>query len=132
MDLRLVLFITFIVTLCLATFALYYFWRLRFITNRAHFECDYRRDLNSGWISGCAAYDSKYLHWYRFVAFTPRPQRSWSRRDMKIGANIEHRNVDGIEMVVLPVAIGDNHFFIYLSEADYHGLISWMEACPTL
>lgn len=132
MNLQLVLFITVIITMFLAVFAIYYFWRLRFVTKRSHFECDYRRDLNSGWVSGCASYGLRYLHWYRFVAFTPRPQRSWSRRNMEIGKNIEHRHVDGVEMVVLPITVGDDHFFIYLSEADYHGLVSWIEACPTL
>lgn len=95
------------------------------------FECALRRDPRSGWASGIATFGVDRLEWYRVLAFTPRPERSWRRSRMEVLDRASRLSGGRRTTVVeLHCRDQDDEFTLAMSEQAYAGLTSWLEAAP--
>lgn len=94
------------------------------------FLASYRASTADGWTEGFCAYGTTSLTWYKLVSLSMRPHKTWSRSSLQLGRPTKRVDTEGTAWMNVPVKAADHRFFLFLSEADYNGLISWCEAAP--
>jgi Protein of unknown function (DUF2550) len=108
----------------------------RFLLERsgATVECGLRQRGRS-WRLGLASYQLDEFCWYRIFGFSPRPERSFPRRDLAV---VAHRpptpaeeSILGPGRVVAECQVGENGTVdLALAESALTGLLAWLEAAP--
>ncbi|MBD3689930.1 DUF2550 domain-containing protein [Nanchangia anserum] len=112
-----------------ATFAYLFKLRRRF-KGDGSFLASYRASAGDGWTEGFCSYEATALSWYKLVSLSMRPHKTWSRSGMSLGHATRRTDNEGTVWIAVPVTADGHRFFLFLSEADYNGLISWCEAAP--
>lgn len=115
---------TIVALVLLGILALALYSRARGLSQRVgSFACD----LRSGerWVSGVASYGAGRVDWHRLASLSPRPARSWSRRDLQI---VSHDPV-GERCEVRCRYRGDD-FELLMVPGAFAGLVSWLESAP--
>lgn len=101
------------------------------------FELSYRKRSGApgrGWVLGVGRYNGQCLEWFRIFSLSPRPTRSWERRDLAYSGR---RDPEGHEVhalyaghVVVVCQAGDRTVELGMSPSSLTGLQSWLEAGP--
>lgn len=128
--LKVLLLIILVISALVALIAAYFLWRMNRLYRRGAFLCSYRPDVTSGWTEGCAVYEAESLSWYKAAALSFRPDKTWPRRQIELGKVHNYLSKKGIRNVAVPVMVDTHRFWLFLSEDDHAGLVSWAEAAP--
>lgn len=128
--LKVFLLIILLIAVLLALMAAFFLWRMNHLRRQGAFLCSYRPDVTSGWSEGCAVYESESLNWYKAAGLFLRPNKTWSRRQVKLGKVHNYLSKNGVRNVAVSVSVDFQHFWLFLSEDDHAGLVSWAEAAP--
>lgn len=94
------------------------------------FLASYRASTTDGWNEGFCVYSTHALTWHKLASFAMRPHKTWSRAGIHLGEATKCADKEGTVWVNVAVMADGHRFFLFLSEADYTGLISWCEAAP--
>lgn len=87
-----------------------------------------------GWVNGVGRFAGDELQWYRVFSLSPRPRRSYSRRDLEVlrrrePTGDEHKALqDGA--VVMECRTGDRPVELAMSASAVTGFLAWLEARP--
>lgn len=87
-----------------------------------------------GWVNGVGRFARDELQWYRVFSLSPRPRRSYSRRDLEVlrrrePTGDEHKALqDGA--VVMECRTGDRPVELAMSASAVTGFLAWLEARP--
>lgn len=119
-----------IISVCVCGLGLYMVYRFRCISRKQFFCCRYRADISSGWIDGIAVYESECLSWYKNFGFGRKPHKTWSRRNMELGESTVYQGENDEKVVSIPVHADGHRFWLFMSQKDHYGMISWLEAAP--
>jgi len=116
--------------LVLAVLLLAYRRRLGTLTGRVgSFVCGLRPEQGHGEpVAGVAQYGVGRLDWWRSASLSPRPARTWSRRDLVLTSRVEDVHRPG-KVLVRCEHLGET-FELSLSREACAGLVSWLEAAP--
>lgn len=101
------------------------------------FELSYRvrpDRAGRGWVLGLGRYSGEHLEWFRIFSLSPRPRRSWSRRQL---AYVGRREPHGGEQmalysdhVIVLVDEGDRRLEMAMGPSSLTGFQAWLEASP--
>lgn len=97
------------------------------------FVCTVRADGSSvPPTRGVAQYATGRLVWWRLRSLSPRPARSWSRRDLVLVERVRTGQDDGRGEELLRVRCEHRGepFELTLPAGACSGLVSWLEAAP--
>lgn len=128
--LKVLLLIILVIAALVALIAAYFLWRMNRLYRQGAFLCSYRPDVTSGWTEGCAVYEAESLSWYKAAGLSFHPDKTWPRRQIELGKVHNYLSKKGIRNVAVPVTVGTHRFWLFLSEDDHAGLVSWAEAAP--
>lgn len=128
--LKVLLLIILVIAALVALIATYFLWRMNRLYLQGAFLCSYRPDVTSGWTEGCAVYEAESLNWYKAAGLSFRPDKTWPRRQIELGKVHNYLSKKGIRNVAVPVTVNTHRFWLFLSEDDHAGLVSWAEAAP--
>ena len=87
-----------------------------------------------GWVNGVGRFVGDELQWYRVFSLSPRPRRSYSRRDLQVltrrePSGGEHRALlEGA--LVMECASPDGRVDLAMSRWAVTGFLAWLEAVP--
>lgn len=113
--------------------------RRRVIARRGGtFDCSLRlRDAGhgKGWVLGICRYSGDVVEWYRVFSYSPRPRRTFVRRDLQV---LDSRDPYGVEVfsllsgavVVRCRCRGEATVELGMSPGSLTGFMSWVESAP--
>lgn len=101
------------------------------------FELSYRaRSVRTGrgWVLGIGRYSGDELEWFRIFSLSPRPRRSWNRKDL---VYVDRREPEGMEQVslyadhlVVRCRTADGDVELAMSRPSLTGFQAWLESGP--
>lgn len=96
------------------------------------FSCQLRAAPQEAWTAGIAQYGASRLIWWRTLSLAPRPAQTWSRSTLQLleRVNLDQKDEQGREQVMVRCAHGPDRFEVLLSEQACAGLVSWLESGP--
>jgi hypothetical protein len=87
-----------------------------------------------GWVNGVGRFAGDELQWYRVFSLSPRPRRSYSRRDLQV---LTRRDPSGGEhrallegAVVMECDTASGRVDLAMSRSAVTGFLAWLEAVP--
>ncbi|WP_127841627.1 DUF2550 domain-containing protein [Actinomyces wuliandei] len=116
-----------VVVLVVALLTACFLVRVRYLAGQVgSFECAWRPQGGSHWLSGVASFRSGSLNWYRLMSLSPRPSRSFARRELElVGA---HRRRAQGRVVEVSCQDASGHYDLAMMEDSYAALVAWVEA----
>ena len=87
-----------------------------------------------GWVNGVGRFVGDELQWYRVFSLSPRPRRSYSRRDLEVlrrrdPSGDEHKALQD-DAVVMECRTGERPVELAMSGSAVTGFLAWLEARP--
>ncbi|MCI9888164.1 DUF2550 domain-containing protein [Micrococcales bacterium 31B] len=132
-----IMWILVVAALCIGAVAIALILRRRALSRApGSFECALKFHANDHWHNGVARFHIDRIEWYRSLNLSPRPQRTWPRREFEITAR--DALPEGIpELSAVPAfkvtcawGEGGATLELALGQGDLHALSSWSESAP--
>jgi len=111
--------------------------RRRIITRRGGtFDCSLRLQSaphGKGWVLGVGRYSGDVLEWYRVFGYSPRPRRTFGRRDLQVTDSRDPTGVEVFSLLSGAVVVrcryrGDATVELGMSPGSQTGFLSWLES----
>lgn len=129
-PLRLIVIVVGVVAAVCVILAVAYVRKLRTLRAAGSFIVSYRATTSDGWTEGYCVYGADSLSWHKFMSLKVAPVKTWTRQGMELARPVRRRAEDGTVWVDVAVIADGHRFFLFMTEADFNGLISWCEAAP--
>ena len=92
------------------------------------------RRFGKGWMLGLGRYDGDDLEWYRAFSYSPRPKRTFLRRELEVRSQRKPEGPEAYSLLAGSVIITCNlpgrPVELAMGEEALTGFLSWLEAAP--